>query len=128
MSPVPPRSRRGSFSRWAPVIAYMAFIFGLSSVSNPPDVAVSDKGLHWLLYAGLAWLTVRALADDEAAIGVRVAMSGAAIAALYGVSDEFHQLFVTGRSFDYRDMLANGVGALCGAWGAVQWVRMKHGL
>ncbi len=107
----------------------MAFIFGLSSISNPPDMAVSDKGLHWLLYAGLAWLTVRALAGGgDEAIGVGVVVTGAMIATLYGVTDEFHQLFVSGRSFEYRDMLANGVGALCGAWAAALWVRMKHGL
>ena len=54
--------------------------------------------------AGLAWLTVRALAGDEReSIGVGVGARGAAIAALYGVSDDVHQLFVAGRSFEYRD-------------------------
>ena len=40
---------------WAPVAIYMALIFGLSSISSPPDLSTSigDKGGHGLLYFGL---------------------------------------------------------------------------
>ena len=42
------------------------------------------------------------------------------IAVLYGVSDEFHQSFVPGRTPDAADVLADAVGAalaLTAAWG-----------
>ena len=43
--------------------AYMAFIFGLSSISHTPSLPHgSDKGLHALLYSGLGALFARARA------------------------------------------------------------------
>ncbi len=41
------------------------------------------------------------------------------LATLYGVSDEFHQLFVPGRSADRYDVLADCIGATMGA--AIGW-------
>jgi len=49
------------------------------------------------------------------------ALIGIAIASLYGVSDEFHQLFVPGRTSDQMDWVTDTVGALFGAATAV-WV------
>ena len=36
------------------------------------------------------------------------------ISSLYGVSDEYHQLFVPGRTFDVFDMLADAIGSVVG--------------
>jgi VanZ family protein len=38
-----------------------------------------------------------------------------AMVTLYGFTDEFHQLFVPGRSADLRDVLADCVGGFAGA-------------
>jgi VanZ family protein len=37
------------------------------------------------------------------------------LATLYGVTDEVHQSFVPGRNPDWRDVVADGLGALLGA-------------
>ncbi|MEN9626216.1 MAG: VanZ like family [archaeon] len=34
------------------------------------------------------------------------------LAIVYGISDEFHQYFVPGRYYDYKDMLLDGAGAM----------------
>ena len=39
------------------------------------------------------------------------------LAALYGVSDEWHQSFVPNRQFSAQDIVADGIGAFFGAWG-----------
>jgi VanZ family protein len=43
---------------------------------------------------------------------------------LYGVSDEFHQYFVPGRSVEALDVLADALGGLLGAWMMYQLCRM----
>lgn len=35
---------------------------------------------------------------------------------IYAISDEFHQLFVVGRSGEIRDVMIDTVGAVCGIW------------
>jgi VanZ family protein len=109
------------------VVVYMAFIFGLSSISSPPSFpAGTDKGVHYLLYAGLAVLIGRALAAGRLeAITWRVAAMAALLSTLYGMSDEFHQQFVAGRSFEYWDLVADAVGASCGAAAVSLWGRMR---
>ena len=49
-----------------------------------------------------------------------VAALAAALAAVYGVSDELHQSFVPGRTADGADVVADAVGAVLGA-GAGTW-------
>jgi len=112
-------SRR--LSLWVPVGLYCALIFALSSVSNVPalPVGVGDKGAHSLLYAGLGFLVTRAFAGDAGRRAVARATLGAlAVSALYGLSDEVHQLFVPRRSFDVLDLAADVFG---GGLGAAAW-------
>lgn len=39
------------------------------------------------------------------------------ICLLYSISDEFHQLFIVGRSGEVRDVLIDTIGALTGIYG-----------
>jgi hypothetical protein len=41
------------------------------------------------------------------------------IAALYGITDEFHQVFTPNRTPDWHDAVADAVGGLVGALGSV---------
>ena len=50
-----------------------------------------------------------------------------AVGAAYAVTDEFHQLFVAGRSCEVRDMCIDAAGVLCGVmvvwlWRKSTWV------
>lgn len=114
---------------WGPVGFYAGLIFFGSSISNPPEVIssilkeVSDKVLHLCEYSILGALSYRACRH---AAGVWVARHAVLVAvagcALYGLSDETHQLFVPFREADALDLVADTVGGMLGAWG---WCLME---
>jgi VanZ family protein len=106
---------------WAPVGVYCALIFALSSVSNVPSLPlhVGDKLAHTALYAGFGFLVTRALAGGVGrAVTGRAVLVALAFSAVYGLSDETHQLFVPRRTFDLWDLAADVVG---GGLGAAAW-------
>lgn len=82
---------------------------------------MSDKSGHSIGYALLAGLLLRAFAGGRVG-GITWARGLLAIvlATLYGVTDEFHQLFVPGRSADRYDVLADFLGASLGV--ALGWL------
>lgn len=99
---------------WGPVVLVMAAIFIASSI---PDLGalpggMSDKSGHGIGYAVLGGTLLRALAGGTLR-GVTWGRGAAAIglAVLYGISDEFHQSFVPGRSPDAIDIAADAAGA-----------------
>lgn len=99
---------------WGPLVAYMAVIFWLSS-GELPEVAGSapDVALHAGAYFLLAMLAVRAFAKGLARPAPSWTLwAGVVLAVAYGVGDEWHQSFVTGRVASAVDVLADGVGAL----------------
>jgi VanZ family protein len=69
---------------------------------------------------GLGVVIARALAGGfPPRITLRLALIGLAIASLYGVTDEWHQSFVAGRSADIADWYSDSIGAaiaLCACW------------
>ena len=101
----------------------MAMIFGLSSFSTlpTPPGGLSDYHAHFAAYAGLAVVTTRALAKGLRDISWGVVTGAIAISTVYGLSDEYHQLFVPGRTFDLLDLAADAVGSAAGACGARAW-------
>jgi VanZ family protein len=103
---------------WGPVVLQMAIIFGASSLSHPGALpgGLSDKAGHFAGYLILSALLVRAFAGGRVnGIGWRVLILAIAGAALYGISDEFHQRFVPGRTPDVLDVAADTLGAAAGA-------------
>jgi len=106
-----------------PVCVYAGLIFFGSSVSNPPESVsslmekISDKILHLCEYGVFGALAYRACRHGAGAWVARhavvVAVAGCA---LYGLSDEIHQLFVPLRQGDPLDLVADSVGAALGAW------------
>jgi VanZ family protein len=71
----------------------------------------------------LGILCLRGLWRSSALVGVRAVVMATCMAALYGVTDELHQIFTPFRSPDWHDVAADAVGALIGAvaWTAVTW-------
>ena len=102
---------------WLPAVLYMTAIFILSSMSDlgTPPGGVSDKSLHMLSYAVLGVLLLLPLAKAALSrVTWRRALLAIALATLYGVSDEFHQSFVPGRSSELLDVAADAAGATLG--------------
>lgn len=79
------------------------------------------KTAHTLLYMGLGILCFTALSRYRLK-AARLCAGAFLIAAGYACTDEFHQLFVSGRSAQVSDVLIDSAGALAGialaAWAA----------
>jgi VanZ family protein len=111
------RMLAGRLGWWLPPLVWMAAIFVVSSQPNPaPEVTsrVWDKLLHAIEYGTLGLLCCRALTRE----GLRwetAALGGICLAAAYGASDEYHQLFVPMRDASIRDWFADVVGAAVAA-------------
>ena len=113
---------------WGPVIAYMATVFGLSSLSTlpAPPAGLSFYDVHVVTYAGLGALTARATGKGFRDVSWRAVLAAIVISTVYGVSDEYHQLFVPGRSFDVLDMVADAIGSAAGASAVGAWSRIRN--
>ena len=99
---------------WGPVGLYALAIFVESSISQVPALpsGFTDKDGHGLLYAGLAVLVLRAASGARwEGVTLRAAAAAVASAAVYGITDEFHQWFVPGRTADVNDWVADCTGA-----------------
>ena len=70
-----------------------------------------DKVLHFLMYAMLALLLLRALRSEPRLAGWQTVVGAFALASLYGATDELHQWFTPGRSMDFWDWTADTLGA-----------------
>jgi len=115
---VPSSSRPSGTSRalvlWGPVGLYALAIFVESSISQVPALpsGFTDKDGHGLLYAGLAVLVLRAASGARwEGVTLRAAAAAVAFAAVYGITDEFHQWFMPGRTADVNDWVADCSGA-----------------
>jgi VanZ family protein len=113
-----------------------AIFWSSSQTAVPASVAtVSDKVLHASAYAGLAATIVWAWTRGAwASAGARHLVGAVGASALYGVSDEVHQMFVPPRTADPYDLLADVLGACAGAiavwaWGIIaRGSRNHHGV
>ena len=104
----------------------MAAIFYLSAQSSPPTPGgLPDKVSHAVEYFGLAVLVFRAVAGGlRSQVTVARALATMIITVAYAVSDEVHQLFVTDRTGDAGDLVADAAGAAlaliaCRAWNII---------
>ncbi len=104
---------------WFPLIIYCMLIFIQSSYPSPrqlPAFPYSDKLMHFGAYAVMAGLCSRALRVTRLSWRpIRILLFSALFAALYGVGDEIHQFFVTSRTADRMDVLADLLGGTFGA-------------
>jgi VanZ family protein len=107
---------------WKFAAAWALLIFLLSSIpggSFPQAKIFSyDKILHASVYGVLGILCFLASARTWSLRTAVLVLLSAAMTTLYGFTDEFHQLFVPGRSADLYDVLADAVGGLAGALAA----------
>lgn len=116
---------------WGPVALYAAGIFIESSISRVPEFpsGFTDKDGHGLLYAGLAILALRAAAGARwEGVTLRAMVLATLFASFYGITDEFHQWFVPGRTADAYDWMADTIGATVAVvvvWLVARVVRRK---
>lgn len=114
--------------RWGPALAWAAVLFTLSSMSRLPTGpdAFSDKHAHLIAYALLSALIVWGFTDGAPARTTwRIAAAAAALATLYGVTDEWHQSYVPGRDVSTTDLMADAIGALLAAAALRAWAIIR---
>ena len=105
-----------SFFRYVPMTLVMGTIFFLSNQPGDtltlPDVPNIDKVLHAGIYGLLALTTLFAVGKKLISAHPRpVAFLVLLFCALYGLSDEFHQSFIPGRTPSVWDLFADTTGA-----------------
>lgn len=127
---------------WTAVVAWMALIFILShqpaAVSSGLSSGITEfllgllkgvfpdsnagidklhtfvrKNAHFTAYFFLAVLLVNAFGKWRKLTG-RALLVSFLVAVLYAASDEFHQLFIDGRSGELRDVAIDSAGAAVG--------------
>lgn len=100
---------------WFPPVLLAVIIFLSSSLapfSPLPAPGYSDKGIHLVIYALLALFLARALSLTRERMTFQfIAVLSFSIASFYGISDEFHQMFVPGRTAEGMDLLFDWIGA-----------------
>lgn len=99
-----------------PAIAWGFFIYVASSIPQsklPELVTYTDKVVHAGVFSILCWLLHIAFSHQKNYTLKRHGLMIAVVFVfLYGVSDEYHQLFTPGRSSDPYDVLADVSGAV----------------
>jgi len=108
-----------TLKQWLPFIIWVAIIFIASSVPRLSGEEFgmplgSDKAVHFIEYAILAFLFYRGERGERWRIGVPawslVISAGLAIAMV----DEFHQRYVPGRDSNILDWTADATGIITG--------------
>ncbi len=103
----------------------MGLIFYSSSIESihlPRIPSGFDKVLHICIYAILAFLSYLSFKNS----GVRkyVFLLSFVFATIYGIADEFHQLYVPGRAASLGDTVADSFGAFLGSYLASgRWIK-----
>ena len=100
---------------FGPPLLYCGLIFFISHQPQLPDTPGGDKLAHVLAYLVMGGLFFRAGAGATRWTPRVVFGIATILAALYGVSDEWHQSFVPGRDPSVADVLADTVGGALGA-------------
>ncbi len=78
-----------------------------------PFYRYPDKVEHIILYAGFGFLIYKALKHSKYPLIRNYAFIFAiAIGLTYGLTDEFHQFFVHGRTASLKDLMADGIGVV----------------
>ena len=106
-------------------ICWMILIFYLSSLSGQElDHQFHPNPVSWIahvvLFATLAVLLQLAIRGWHFEINLCCVIAVAAFCSLFGISDEYHQSFVTGRQATVADALINSLSSMISA--ALMWL------
>ncbi|HAJ57384.1 MAG TPA: teicoplanin resistance protein VanZ [Candidatus Omnitrophica bacterium] len=117
--------RIGIFVSWLLVFVYGVVIFYFSCLPSkcvPQLFPFSDKVYHYIEYFPFGVLLVRAFWVTFKRLDRRALLLFLFVIVLYALSDEIHQLFVSGRFFSYGDILVDVLGAASGGF-VYLWLR-----
>lgn len=118
---------------WIPPLLYMALIFIVSSLEQPPipppkfEWIGIDKLLHFIEYGILSvLLTIAFVNASPTWFPISwIWVTAALISILYGASDEIHQYFVPGRFATIADWVSDVIGSIAGVLGVYFYFKKK---
>lgn len=104
-----------------PLIVYAMIVFYVSSLSRLPDTGLQipylDKLAHAMEYFLFGFMAIRAMAHFPRPPKTGWVYVLAILLSLgYGLSDEYHQRFVPGRTADLFDFAADALGIFLAAF------------
>jgi VanZ family protein len=117
---------RRVLANWGPLLAALAGVFYLSSLSRVPGTEYFwDKLLHTGGYTAVSLLTLRAFHG-----GLNRPRTGPTLASflfmlLWSISDEYHQSFVPGRDSSAGDVVADMIGFAIACALLLWWARRR---
>jgi VanZ family protein len=118
------------FSTWGSVVGYCAVLFVLSAQPDlqvPSPFPLSDKLVHFFLYAGLGWLWARAVKWSLPEWSIhKILFMTLLFTGGYGFSDEWHQSYVPGRFAELQDVVADAVGGIVGGYCYLLWRQKRR--
>jgi VanZ family protein len=108
---------RSKIKYWIPAILYMAFLYYLSSRPAPEElkwipIIAKLKLVHIIEYGILYFLVWYAVIKTTSYNKLEAFSLALMFTILYGLTDEFHQIFVVGRTARLEDVVADGVGGI----------------
>jgi VanZ family protein len=108
---------KSNIKYWIPAILYMAFLYYLSSRPAPEElkwlpIIAKLKLVHIIEYGILYFLVWFAVIKTTSYNKLEVFSLALMFIILYGLTDEFHQIFVVGRTARLEDVAADGVGGI----------------
>ncbi len=99
-----------------PLIAWCVFVYTASSIPSPNIPALgtyTDKVIHFGVYGTLCWLAHISFHHQQNGSLKKYSLLAAILfTVVFGMSDEFHQLYTPGRSADILDLAADTFGGL----------------
>jgi len=121
------------FLYYLPAILYAGVIFALSSMKHLelPDIGVSwtDKITHFFEYTIFSFFVVRAFfygsSPSKRKRNLWIAFF---LSLLYAASDEFHQIYVPGRTACVSDWMADSFGIIIGYFVFYYWRKFENRL
>ncbi|PIT94976.1 teicoplanin resistance protein VanZ [Candidatus Falkowbacteria bacterium CG10_big_fil_rev_8_21_14_0_10_38_22] len=117
-------------SRILIVIAWLFFIFILSNIPDedfgPPLFSWQGLVAHLIIYAVLAYLLLRAILSwaKTKSVNWQTVFGIIAFCLFYGITDEYHQSYVIGRSASLIDLGFDGLGGAVGA--VLFWLKKQR--
>jgi VanZ family protein len=109
-----------------PVISIMAIIFAFSHMQGsqlPDGVNGQDKFFHIIAYTALGLTAIFAVREQWQKKTAVISAGIILFCFLYGISDEFHQSFIPGRTPSGFDLMADLTGGIIAA--GIWFIRHK---
>ncbi len=122
--------KSGKIKFWLPVLFWMGVIFFTSSIPGsciPPLFFGQDVAYHSAIYLLLGFYFSRALKNTAAGLpSGKIILFTAIFGIIYGLTDEFHQIFVPLRSASVLDLLNDTLASLAGSLALVFWSKLQR--